>query len=377
MNKTSPESVVVIAPVGDPSRRVRLRKVMARIQSVHRKKVVYWGWRRTSDEPVGNNMESVCESKVLLSGGGFRNRKTRLLYIVWSLRVFLSLLASPPDKVYCLGFETALPTWAASIFRRQIKYIFDDADRFVLLWNIPEIVRKIITWFEIRVSNSAFSHLIPTTLRYDYSSCRHVEIFNMPSTDDIQRARLGSLDPPQDRLAVYVNGWLDESRGSALIDIAAEMLEGLDPDGYEFNVAIGRSTAKLDKFLTRSNVVNLGTLSHIQSLAQYRSNHVVLTFYDPQIAINRFAAPNKWGDAIAMGTPIILNEEIVTASKLLTNGAALSVPFDDPSRLADALIMLRRDKSKLENLKEGIRQVQSEFGDFDSIIDPVIDQFVH
>ncbi len=370
------KTVVLIAPLGEPGKRVRLAKTIRIINDRYHHNIAYWGWKRTPEESLGANLDGIIESSALLTGGGFRSGLTRFYYLAWMLRVFLAVLWHAPQRVYCLGLETALPVWAASRIRRHIHYVFDDADRLVLLWNLPKPIKEIITAFERRVSQAAATHIVPTLARYDYRTTKLYEIANVPEQDQVEEATRSAKSKRDNRLHAYVNGWLDKSRGLELIDQAAEILENQSCSDIAFNVAIGRITGKPLDFLERSNVNYLGNLSHTQSLAEYPANDVVLTFYDPAIQINRYALPNKWGDAIVMGTPIILNEGIETAAPLTTAGIAFTVPFDDPNALVSLLLNLHRESSQLDTARAAITNIKSEYKPFDEAIAPVMTTFL-
>lgn len=381
MNRKRPhydETVVLIAPHGEPGKRIRLAKMIRIINSRYHRNIAYWGWRRAPDETLGVGLEGIAESRALLIGGGFRSVVTRFYYLAWMLRVFFAVLWHAPRRVYCLGLETALPTWLASRLRRRIKYIFDDADRLVLLWNLPKPVEKIIVALEKQVSQDAIVHIVPTLERYDYRTTKLYEMANVPERNQVIEAK-HSAKPKQDsRLHVYVNGWLNQSRGLGLIDEAAKILEEENYDDIVFNVAIntGRQTSDQLSFLEHRNVNNLGYLTHTQSLAQYLANDVVVTFYDPAIRINRYALPNKWGDAIVMGTPIVLNEGIETAAPLISAGVAFTVPFDDPGAFASLLRDFHRDDNQLIAARATIVDIKDNYKPFDEAIIPVMDAFI-
>ncbi len=366
------KTVVLIAPLGEPGKRVRLAKIIRIIKRHHHYDIAYWGWQRISDETLGAGLDGIVESRALLTGGGFRSVLTRFYYLAWMLRVFSAVLWYAPRHVYCLGLETALPTWLASRLRRRVRYVFDDADRLVLLWNLPKPIKKIITVFEQRVSQAATTHIVPTLARYDYRTTRLYEIVNMPEQDQVEEAKRFVKSKRDNRLHIYVNGWLDKSRGLELIDCTAEILEKESCGDIVFNVAIGRITGKPLSFLERSNVNYLGNLPYIQSLAEYSANDVVVTFYDPAIQINRYALPNKWGDAIVMNTPIILNEGIETALPLISAGIAFTVPFDDPPAFAALLCDLHRDDSQLFTARAAIAGIKNNYKPFDEAIVPVM-----
>src|SRR5690606_18645492 len=65
------ETVVIIAPLGEPGKRVRLAKTIRLISDDHGCDVAFWGWRRTPKESLGAGMEGISESRALITGGGF------------------------------------------------------------------------------------------------------------------------------------------------------------------------------------------------------------------------------------------------------------------------------------------------------------------
>ena len=366
------QTVFMIAPLGDPSRRVRLAKVISLLRDGHDRDIVYAGWAREKSEPLGRNIEGVVASHRLLSGGGYRSRFTRPLYLLWIMKVFFFLLWRAPREVYALGLETALPAWMASRIRPRIRYIFDDADRLLTFWTVPGWAYKLILFFEKRTSKASVYHIVPTFGRYEYENARMIEISNLPNEDQIDAAQSIEAFPRNDKLNVYVNGWLDPTRGLNLLDGAAARLIERGRDDIVFNVAIGRLTEERPAFFSRPNVNHLGSLTHVESLAEYRRNQLVVTFYDPAIRVNRFAVPNKWGDAIVMGTPIIANSEVETARSLLDAGAAFAIPFHDGEALAELLVALKDNPGTLDAARQAIIRVRPLYETFDKAMAPVL-----
>jgi len=369
-------TITIITPSGMPAKRVRLAKTLNLLAETGHP-LEYYGWERTEGEPLAEGMDGVVVNKALMSGGGYRNKKARLYYLWWTVRVFFFVLFRAPERIYALGLETALPIWCASRLRRKVKYVFDDADRFLLIFSLPTPVTKFLAYFERKVSRDALAHIIPSTARYDYSSAKMVEVFNMPSEPQIAQAealaKTAKATAAKINLSVYVNGWLEPTRGLTFIDGAVSELAARGRNDIAFKVAVGNLTAEPPAFFSHPFVNYLGSLTHLQSMAEYKSADVVLTFYDPKIRINRFAIPNKWGDAIAMGTPVILNDGIETAAPLTEIGAAFSVPFDVPDALADLLCELADNPDKIETARTAIKSLRARYIYFDEAMAPIVE----
>jgi len=371
----SDKTIHIITPSGTPAKRVRLAKTLKLLAATGHP-LEYYGWERAAGEPLAEGMDGIVVNKALMSGGGYRSKKARLYYLWWMVVVFTFVLTRAPRRVYALGLETALPIWLASRIRRRTQYVFDDADRFLLIFSLPGPVEKFLAFLERKVSRDSLAHIIPSTARYDYATPKMTEVFNMPSETQIGEAEAIAKDAAPSAtsaaLRVYVNGWLDPTRGLTLIDGAVAELTERGRADITFKVAVGNLTAEPPAFFSHDNVNYLGSLTHLQSMAEYKTSDAVLTFYDPAIRINRFAIPNKWGDAIAMGTPVIVNEGVQTAAPLRDAGAAFTVPFDAPKALADLLCDLADNPAKVEAARKAASGLRSRYVYFDEAMAPVI-----
>ncbi len=369
------QTIHIITPSGTPAKRVRLAKTLDLLAATGRP-LEYYGWQRVDGEPLAEGMDGIVVNKALMSGGGYRNKKARLYYLWWMVVVFTFVLTRAPRRVYALGLETALPIWLASRIRHRTQYVFDDADRFLLIFALPKPVEKFLGFLERKVSRDSLAHIIPSTARYDYETAKMTEVFNMPSETQIGEAEAIAKTAPASsasaKLRIYVNGWLDPTRGLTLIDDAVAELTKRGRTDITFKVAVGNLTAEPPAFFSRENVNYLGSLTHLQSMAEYKTSDAVLTFYDPAIRINRFAIPNKWGDAIAMGTPVIVNEGVQTAAPLLEVGAAFTVPFDEPMALADLLCHLADNPAAVKTARKAASSLRSRYVYFDEAMAPVI-----
>lgn len=367
-------TIHIIAPSGRPGKRVRLAKTIALLAATGRP-LEYRGWERVPGEPLAEGMNGISVNKALMKGGGYRSKKARLFYLWWIICVFVFVLTRGPRHIYALGLETALPIWLASRIRRRVNYVFDDADRFLLIFSLPKPAEKFLAYLERKVSRDSLAHIIPSTARYDYETTRMVEVFNMPSETQIGKAEAiakANKAASKAKLRVYINGWLDPTRGLTLIDGAVEELSKRGRSDIHFKVAVGNLTAEPPAFFSHENVNYLGSLTHLKSMAEYKTSDAVLTFYDPAIRINRFAIPNKWGDAIAMGTPVIVNEGVQTAAPLLDIKAAFATPFDNPIALADLLCELADNPAKVKAARKAILSLRARFVYFDEAMAPVI-----
>jgi len=367
--------ITMIAPLGEPQNRVRCSKFIKIARKKNNTVFNFWGWRRKPSENLGQGMIEIQSTRALLEGSGHDNSNTKFKYIFWVAKVFFTTLRHRPKLVYALGLETALPVWVASKFSRHTQYIFDDPDRFIMLFPIPKILKKLISKFEIYVSEKSIIHITPSLDRYDYRNKKMREIPNTPTRAQVATARESvktGLNPTP--LTLYVNGMLTPTRGlnilSKLVKYCDEELDG--KVSFHLATMIDRPEA-LEPFLKSQNVEYLGRLTQTESLAQYLRSHGVITLYDPSIEINRYAASNKWGDAIFTQTPIIVNKGIHTAQGLVKNGVAFEVDYSFEG-LRDLVLDLIEHPQKLKKTQKNIAEYSKNFKYYDELVSDFLDE---
>lgn len=326
------KKLVIVAPLSSLSKRTRLFKLAKFHQNnSENKNIIHFGWERVKNESKEIYLEGI-DKKIILSGGGYGGVKTRLLYFIWMIKVFFySFFIKKNSTVWALGFESAFPVMLVSKIK-GFDVIFDDADRFSMLFPLPKFIKGIIEKLEIVTSRNVRYHIIPGDARYDFYSDRFKIIRNMPSKSEVLLAKkiYSEKTWPEAELTIYVNGWLGANRGMEHVLYLAENLK---------NKSISIILAgKLDceaavKLASMSNVTYLGEVSNSEALSAYYASDFVFTYYNPSSVVNCYAESNKWGDAIKTGSAIIVNEEVKTASYLQDLGIALSVPYDDKEKL--------------------------------------------
>ena len=324
------QSLLFIAPLPFLERRTRLIKFAVRYQN-DGFRLKHLAWERESSEQLAANVDRIeVKRSVLLSGGGYGGRRLAPFYLLWTFRVFLRLRREPCIRVHALGLESALPVAIWKRLGKQVFLVYDDADRFSLCHPMPDVLRASIARAERWVAQTADMHIVPGPARYDDGlPCRAtVMLPNSPEKSSLERSM--ALDIPNfDRatFVLYVNGWLSPSRG---IFVALALARAFSNDERFHIIAAGRVTGfAVEELAECRNVTYLGEVSNVQALAYYRAADMVLTMYDPTSRINQFAEANKWGDALATRTAILVNSEVKTAAPYLAAGVAFGVGFDD------------------------------------------------
>jgi glycosyltransferase involved in cell wall biosynthesis len=222
-----------------------------------------------------------------------------------------------------------------------MRFVFFDLDTASLAVGKSGTVRKLVETLERFAARRALLHVLPGVSRlsaYPISEERVVFLPNTPLRKTVADARTLAAregDADEDRLVVYVNGWLPAERGIDFVLRTAEILAG--DDRIRFVFAGHVAAPMVDRIRALQNCRWLGKLDITSSLAQYYTSNVCLTFYDPSVPINRVAEPNKWWDCVATGTPFVTNRGIRTARYFSDRGACWLIEYGSADDLAGLL----------------------------------------
>lgn len=347
----------VIAALPCAKKRIRLKKLIE-YKNSQQEKVYFYGWNR--EDNIDKLNEEFYQRDFLLTGGGFVNNKARLMYFLWFFVVLKKCLSfSKDDLIWAMGFESAFPAIIASKIK-GFKVIFDDADRFSYLFSKQNIIISGIKYLEYLSSKYSYLHIIPCFERYEFKTKSMRILKNTPDKIDSEESKkiLFSSKVLNFRKKyiniIYVNGWLTDTRGMK------QIFELSNYDDIGILIAGRIDSNYIQNIVEKENVLYLGEIPSIEALSLYIYSDYVFTYYDPKIKINRFAESNKWGDAIEMKTPILVNKEVMTANFLRENKVCLSYAYNDIYGLYQGI--LTSDKSKM---RINIEKLSNKFGYFD------------
>lgn len=369
-NKKPYSRVIIVAPLSSLSLRTRLYKLAISLNDMEQN-IAHIGWERLPNERDENRLNFNIGKRIILKGGGYSIGSRKHLYMLWMIKLFFVGFTIKKDEiVWALGFESAFPL----LFARWIKgykLYFDDADRFSMLVK-NRFIRHIIRVLEIFTSHNVTSHIIPSLNRYKFKSRNFCLIPNTPSKVSLDKAKeiFNKKEWKQASLVININGWLSLSRGLGNILKIRDLMK-------DENICFIMS-GKLDcdeaiLLSKKPNVQYLGVVSNEEALASYYASDFVFTYYDPSSEINRYAASNKWGDALKTGVGIIVNKEVVSSKELIELDVAIGFDYHDIDGLMAYLKSIIHDKdNSLFVLKNNAKQLGNEYIYFDSNIKKVL-----
>lgn len=297
-------------------------------------------WNRTSVKSESGYNDSRLKNLFCFSIKGPFSKV--IGYLAWCFLIFKDVLQTKNVQIiYCSRFEVVFSVFIASLVK-DIKYVYLDRDAAHLSWRVWPIIGKLIFYIESYIAKKAIVHVIPSEYRNYTKSPNVLLLPNFPSSHLLSDAyqcqtfnHLKILKQAGYKL-VYVNGWLVETRGLVFINDFVNKIRSTD------NVLI-LIAADIESHLAYELCKNkysiyLGRLSPAESLSIYQHVDVVLSFYDPDVSINKVAEPNKWYDCISMNKPFITNHGIKTIEGFTSTGLCKLIDYGDSVALYNLII---------------------------------------
>lgn len=196
---------------------------------------------------------------------------------------------------------------------------------------------------------------------------------NSPTQDDLDQAKKTTHQRPEAEILLYANGWIGDTRGAPIF---LDLLDLALSEKFDLKLLIAGRVDGISapQLLAHTQTIYLGELPQHQALAWYGACDAVLTYYDPSVQINRMAESNKWGDALLLGCPIIVNSEVQTARKLVEGGAALSVNYSDVKGLLELVCRLALDPLFRNSVNESLGSFEYLYPTFDKQFQVIVDR---
>lgn len=282
------------------------------------------------------------------------NGKKPLLYIsaVLSCNLgFLSVLRRERPAVVHASDLEAMP--AAILYRitHSSRLIFNIHDNLAQRYSLPAWINACLNAVEgvsVLFSDQA---LVPEAFRRMAlpAWCRHKVhvIRNLPPDN-------GATPPPpfeNGKIRLFYGGWLDWQRGlGPLLALASE------PD-IELRIAGEGAPEIVDELKRLSSVTYLGFLDSRAVIEETMGCHFVPVLYDPSRVINRFAASNKLAEALSIGRPMILNEELEIAREFAGAACIISTRYADAGTIAPKLRAMAFDSAAYAQACDAARQL--------------------
>ena len=274
------------------------------------------------------------------------NGKRPLLYVLSVLGYALALIARlirlRPGVVHVSDFEVFWPARLYTLVAR-IPLIYNIHDNLAQRYRCPSAAAKALNLLEGMAARLATVTVVPEGFRRDAlpTWCRaNVEVVKNAPVDPGFRA---PADGDPGTVNILSAGWIDSGRG---IRKLTELVAGCEDCRL---VLAGEGDPELVEEAAGAERIDYrGYLKNERVIEETAKCDFVAALYDPIRPINRFAASNKIAEALAVGRPLIINEEQEIVALLREYDCAVIATYADAGRLGPVLRELRRDSRRYE-----------------------------
>ena len=254
-------------------------------------------------------------------------------YWIAALRL---LRARRPAMIHASDFEGGVPGVIASRLL-GVPVIYNIHDNLGVRYAMPAWARGVLNALEGLVVRASTLTLVPEPFRRDllpsWSRAKVRVVRNSPDDPGFRPPTAPPSNPPR----VLFAGWLDFDRGLAQI-------VALAGEGRIQLVVAGEGDERVHQLMRETpNVDYRGFCTHEAIMELTAQCDYVAAFYNPTRLINRFAASNKIAEAMAVGRPVLINDELMVAAHITAAGAAIAVPYAEIARLPDVLLRFQSD----------------------------------
>lgn len=281
------------------------------------------GWKRKdSEEESSPNFKSV---RFLHRGGGYGFNKIRLAinYIVWMTKLFFFAInkknIKSVDHIFLTDFDVAFPFYLAKFINRDLNYFYEIRDDFALRYKFPNFVKRLVSSIDAKVKKSSRFVIHVDESRIRQGDTEYIVVKNTPFDF------YNGFQSPSHKLKIAVIGHLSKIRGLEQILIFAN-----DNPEIEFIFA-GVEIFDSEIKSKISELKNIRVYKRMQQQDLFKIIYDcsgIFSIYDPNLEINLKAASNKLYDAMMLGIPVIVNNEILAANFVRQNNLGFLVDYE-------------------------------------------------
>ena len=290
-------------------------------------------------------------------GAGFRKNIIPLIRFQRDIAIFLMHNLSAYNIVHACDFDTCLTGLLCARIKRK-KIVYDIFDFYADAFSVPDLLKKAVISLDSFLIRHADAVIICSEQRkHQIKNAKPKKlavIHNSPAKAERKERAVKTKGYPALRIA-YV-GILNDGR------MIPELLEAVSEDSnYILEIAGYGKYEKLayEYALKNKNVIFHGKIEYDAALELEGQSDVMIAAYDPSIPNHRYAAPNKFYEALMLGIPLIMCSNTGISDEVERNGVGVCIDYSATS-LKNGLEEIRKNYSYFEkNCKHG-RQLYDE-----------------
>lgn len=320
-------------------------------------------WDRGSNHSIVKNLKSINNTQCdiyrfgfkSIYGAGFKRNLKPLLQFQKAIKYYINEYHEKYDVIHACDFDTAFTAHRLAK-KYNIKFIYDIFDYYADAFNVPETFKKTIICLDTKIVNDSDGVIICSEQRKEQlrnaKPKRLVIIHNSPKMLDL-------VDSQENRknantLKIGYIGILNDGR------MIPEMLKAVsESKNYELLIGgFGKYESLVKEYANKyDNILFYGRVPYQKTLSIEESCDVLTAIYDPTIPNHKYAAPNKFYEALMLGKPLIMCRNTGMADIVEANQFGTLVDYNFESLKAG----LQRVLENLETFRNNSKMEQDIF----------------
>jgi glycosyltransferase involved in cell wall biosynthesis len=304
--------------------------------------VAFVGWDRLGNMPRRRMVDRV-PYEYIMRGWGYANWKLAIALPLWTLRLAFHMATIRTDLVHAIDFDAALGV-SLGLRLLHVPFLYDIQDNFDLRHSFPIPVRRIIQALNQWIIKRSARTIVVGEDRIVGDMARYLQKIAAIPNCPPEVAPPAGLVKDEENLTLAAVGRIAASRGIGLLLEACRRLPWLRVimAGHVEDEELGQALRACPQIELHGYMAQEKALELV-----YRSD-ASFAFYDPSTEICRRANGAKWYDAMMVGRPILVNNEVMSAEWIEREGIGYASPYADTDGFVRMLTYLHEHRVDME-----------------------------
>lgn len=330
----------------------RVMRMMTVAKELHLE-TLFLGANREFSLPQSDTWDGMAVKRVgspypMLNGNGlFTYIKGVCSYNLGAYKV---LKKESPVIMHVSDVESFPAAFFYKLFNKT-SLLYNIHDNLSQRYALPKLVTSVLNILEGLIVKFSDKTIVPEKFRADslpkFCQKKISVIKNTPIDPGKETPRV------KDGISrIVFAGWLDSGRGiDTLIELASSMSK------VQILIAGEGDNSIVEKVSAIPNCEYFGFLDHDKVLELTKSADFVFAHYSPHRVINRYAAPNKLAEALAVGRPVIINKEALVSQLVSSSQCGIVTNYGDVESIKNSILELSTNNDEYNLMCERAREL--------------------
>lgn len=314
-------------------------------------------WDRDSDHAVECSIKTLNSGSLDVYrtgigasfGSGFKRNIKPLLKFQLEILRFIRSNRTEYDILHACDFDTALAGFIGRS-RKKTRFVYDIFDYYSDAFAVPSFLKKIVTTLDTYVIDHADAVIICSEKRKEQlgkARPRRLEVIhNSPPSWKGTEESVNKCVRTRLRIA-YIGILSDGRLIPDLLEIVSRHKE------YELHIAgFGKYEELAREYAEKcENITFFGRIDYSRTLEIENESDVMIAAYDPAVPNHRYAAPNKFYEALMLGKPLIMCKGTGFSDIIEKHGIGMCVEYSSKA-LEAGLIEIKDNYQRYSDKKE-------------------------